>query len=638
MKKKQDLSEGGLLSAIVDSSEDAIISKDLDGIVTSWNKGAERIFGYQADEVIGRPISILMPPDRVDEEPGILQRIRHGERVEPYETVRRRKDGSYVEISLRVSPVRDASGKVIGASKFARDISEQRRGQERLQRSEERFRVTLASIGDGVISTDTQGRVTFMNAVAEKLTGWCQQDTLGTPLENIFRIINEMYRTPVENPVARALRQGTVVGLANHTILISKDGTERPIDDSAAPVRESGGEIIGVVLVFRDASEKRAAEATAKRLAAIVEGSDEAIITKDLNGIITSWNKGAEQMFGYTAQEAIGKPIPFIPADREKEELNVLARIRNGDQVEHYETMRVARDGTEMDVLISVSAIKEPRTGRVIGASKIMRDIRARKKTERDLEAARKQLELHAQKLESQVAERTTQLQATVAELEAFCYSLSHDMRTPVRAIQSYSEMVLAEENGKLGASSLEYLKKAVSAAERMDQLIQDVLAFTRLSRQEITLGPVDVDRLVHDIIEERPELQPAKANIRVKGPLLPVKGHMASLTQCITNLLDNAVKFVPRGAKPEVRVSTEAFDGRVRLLVEDNGIGIERDAQRRLFQMFQRIHSGDEYEGTGIGLAIVRRAAERMQGRVGLQSEPGQGSRFWVELPKVEA
>jgi len=156
------------------------------------------------------------------------------------------------------------------------------------------------------------------------------------------------------------------------------------------------------------------------------------------------------------------------------------------------------------------------------------------------------------------------------------------------------------------------------------------------LSRQEITLGPVDMDRLLRDIIDERPELQRAKGNIRVQSPLLQVRGHAASLTQCIANLLDNAVKFVPRGVKPQVRVSTEACDGKVRPLVEDNGIGIAQEAQRRLFQMFQRIHSGDEYEGTGIGLAIVRRAAERMGGEVGLQSEVGRGSRFWVELPGV--
>jgi PAS domain S-box-containing protein len=197
MDAKQQPFDRGLLANIVDYSEDAIVSKNLNGFITSWNKGAERIFGYNAQEVIGRPISILIPADRTDEEPGILNRIRHGERVEPYHTIRRRKDGSFVEISLQVSPVRDAEGKVVGASKIARDISEQQLAQERLRRSEERFRVTLASIGDGVIATDTQGRVTFMNGVAESLTGWCQQDTLGVALEETFRILSEIDRKTV---------------------------------------------------------------------------------------------------------------------------------------------------------------------------------------------------------------------------------------------------------------------------------------------------------------------------------------------------------------------------------------------------------------------------------------------------------
>src|SRR5207302_460817 len=179
----------------------------------------------------------------------------------------------------------------------------------------------------------------------------------------------------------------------NHTILISKDGTERPIDDSAAPVRDGSSEVTGVVLVFRDASQKREARMAAMKLAAIVENSDEAIISKDFNGNITSWNKGAERIFGYTPKEAIGKPIPFISAEKEEEERTVLARIKNGEQVEHYETKRIAKDGREIDVVMSASAIKESTTGRIIGASKIMRDISGRKKTERELIEARRQLE-----------------------------------------------------------------------------------------------------------------------------------------------------------------------------------------------------------------------------------------------------
>jgi len=319
------------------------------------------------------------------------------------------------------------------------------------------------------------------------------------------------------------------------------------------------------------------------------------------------------------------------------EERYVVERMKRGERLEHFETVRLTRDGRRVDVSLTVPPLKDE-DGQVVGASQVLRDITARKEAEKKLLEARRQLELHARELESTVAERTQQLRGTVAELESFCYSLSHDMRTPLRAIQSYSQIVLEEEGQKLGSGCTGYLRKAISAAERMDQLIQDVLAFARLSRQEITLEPIDVETLLREIVQERPELQPAKADIRIESPLLRVCGHTASLTQCVTNLLDNAVKFVAPGVKPRVRVYSEARDGRVRLCFEDNGIGIQKEAQRRLFEMFQRMHTDSEYEGTGIGLAIVRKSAERMRGEVGIESEVGRGSLFWVELAGADS
>ena len=249
--------------------------------------------------------------------------------------------------------------------------------------------------------------------------------------------------------------------------------------------------------------------------------------------------------------------------------------------------------------------------------------------------SAQGEFKKRAQELEIMVSERTQQLRESVAELESFCYSLSHDMRAPLRAIYSFIQMALAECGDKLPSDCRGYLEKSVRSADRLDRLIQEVLSFTRLSKQEIKTRSVDVEQLIRDMIEERPELRAPKADIKVEGPLLSMLGHEASLTQCITNLLDNAVKFVARGVKPSVRVYTEQRGKDARLWIEDNGFGIEADAQRKLFRMFQRIHTGDEYQGTGIGLAIVRKAVERMNGQVGVESEPGRGSRFWVQLPQ---
>jgi len=249
------------LAAMVDSSDDAIVTKNLEGVIQSWNGGAERLFGYTAREIVGRPVATLIPAEHQNEERQILERLRRGERIEHFETVRLAKSGRRIDVSLTVSPVRDRFGEIIGASKVARDISDRKRAAEIIAAEREWFSQTLESIGDAVIATDSRGRVEFMNPVAERLTGWSTDEARGRSCDDVFRIVNETTREVVESPVARVLRLGTVVGLANSTVLIAADGTERPIDDSGAPIRLGDGQIRGVVLVFRDISERRRAEA-----------------------------------------------------------------------------------------------------------------------------------------------------------------------------------------------------------------------------------------------------------------------------------------------------------------------------------------------------------------------------------------
>lgn len=626
-----------LLGAIIDSSDDAIISKNLESIITSWNQGAERIFGYSASEVIGRSITLLIPEGRLNEEPAILERIRRGERIDHYETVRRTKAGTLIHVALTVSPIRNAEGKIVGASKIARDITEKRKIQEQLRQKEEQYRVTLASIGDAVIATDNQGHITFMNQVAEELTGWSKEDASGLPLEKVFQIVNEFTRAVVEDPAAKVLRKGTIVGMANHTVLIAKDGTEHPIDDSGAPIRSpESGNLVGVVLVFRDISEKRKSELAALRLAAIVSSSEDAIIGKNLDGIITNWNQAAERILGYSAPEAIGKPITLlIPPERQAEEKEIMARLRVGKRIEHFETVRVTKEGREIDVSLSISPIKDL-SGHIVGASKIMRDITGRKKAEAELREAQRQLQARATDLESKVRERTARLQEAVAELEAFSYSVSHDLRAPLRAIRQYAEILAEDYRDKLDDQGRVYLKRITSSTGRLDALIRDVLTYSRVVRADLQLQPIDTERLIHELVEQYPNFQRPQANIEIEGPLLPINGHEAFLTQCFSNLLGNAIKFVAPGQTPHVRVRTEPIDGLVRLWVEDNGIGIAPKDQSRIFGMFEKANPEQDYEGTGIGLSIVRKAVERMNGRVGVESEPGQGSRFWLEFPRA--
>jgi PAS domain S-box-containing protein len=260
----------------------------------------------------------------------------------------------------------------------------QRRAVERAARAEnaernerERFETTLRSIGDAVIATDAQGRVTFANRVALGLLRWPEEDLAGAPLEEAFRIVNEESRATVESPLRRALREGAIVGLANHTVLIAKDGTETPIDDSAAPIRSADGTAQGAVLVFRDITQRRHAEAASHLLASIVESSGDAIFSLDLRGIVTSWNKGAERIFGYRADEAIGQVDTIIATPETGDELPaMLERVARGDRIEHHRTVRQTKGGERIQVSVTLSPLFDG-AGKITGASKIIRDITA---------------------------------------------------------------------------------------------------------------------------------------------------------------------------------------------------------------------------------------------------------------------
>jgi PAS domain S-box-containing protein len=370
-----------------------------------------------------------------------------------------------------------------------------------------------------------------------------------------------------------------------------------------------------------------------QKLAAIVEFSDDAIISKDLNGVILSWNKGAERIFGYLPHEVIGKPVTImIPPDRLDEERVILARLRKGDHIDHYETVRRRKDGASVEISLCISPIKDA-NGKIVGASKIGRDITGRKEIERALRDTREQLARANDDLERRIEERTSSLREAISHLQEFSYSVSHDLRAPVRAMQGYARVLREDYGDRLDDNGKEYLDRIIRGGARMDRLVQDILTYTSLSRREIQLHPVSLDQLVHDTVQQFPQMQPPRAEIVIQGKLPSVMAHEASLSQAISNLLNNAVKFVAPGALPRVRIRAERRDGQVRLWVEDNGIGIQPKHQHRLFGMFERVHHHAIYEGTGIGLAIVRRAAERMGGSAGVESDGFTGSSFWIQL-----
>lgn len=239
------------------------------------------------------------------------------------------------------------------------------------------------------------------------------------------------------------------------------------------------------------------------------------------------------------------------------------------------------------------------------------------------------------ERLESTVAERTLKLRETIGELEAFSYSISHDLRSPLRAMQAYSE-VLSEDYGPLlPPEGQKYLQRIAAAAIRLDKLIGDVLTYSRVLRAPIEMQTIRLDELLTTIVDSYPTFQPFKQNIEIIRPLLSVKGNEASLTQCATNLIGNGLKFVPPGKVPHIKIWTEADGDKVAIYFSDNGIGIAAKDQPRIFDIFQRVHPESNYEGTGIGLAIVRKAVDRMNGTLSLESVEGEGSTFRLLLPR---
>jgi signal transduction histidine kinase len=273
--------------------------------------------------------------------------------------------------------------------------------------------------------------------------------------------------------------------------------------------------------------------------------------------------------------------------------------------------------------------------GKIIGASKIARDITEDKRTERALAETREMLRQHAETLERRVRERTAELQETIRSLDSFCYSIAHDLRAPLRAMSGFSTELIEQYGPQLDDTGKEYIGRIRASAGRMDRLICDLLELGRLGTVELPAEPVQLEELVTRALAPlEEELKAKRAEVRCKKPLLPIRGSSVMLEQVLTNIFGNAVKFVARNQTPQIDVWCEARGAMVRVCIQDNGIGMKPEHLKKLFQPFSRLVNGADYPGTGIGLAIVRKGIERMGGCVGVDSQPGKGSCFWIELP----
>jgi PAS domain S-box-containing protein len=558
------------LAAVVESSDDAIISMTLEGIITTWNAGAERTFGYTAEEVIGKPITVLIPENREVEEPQLLDRLKNGERVEHYETVRLRKDGVAINVSLTVSPIRDAKGKIIGASKISHDITERKIREEELQ-EQARILELLNDTGRTIAAKlDLPSIVQAVTDSSTRLSG----ARFGAFFYN------------VTNPQGESF------------LLYALSGAPREAFERFGNPRAT--ELFGPT--FRGEPPVRSGD-----------------VTKDPRYGKMAPHHGMPR--GHLAVRSY-LAVPVISRSGE---------VFGGLFFGHPDPDVFTERSEQLVVGVAAQAAVALDNARLYDAAQ--KEIAERRKAEEALRIAQEQLGRHAEELEKQVAERTVSLRETIGDLEAFSYSITHDMRAPLRAMQGFSRMLSEECAPDLSAEGQDYLRRIATAAERMDRLIVDVLSYSRVARAELPLEPIDVGKLVREIIETYPTFQAPTADIQLDGDFPQVLGAEAILTQCVSNLLNNAVKFVSPGVLPRVRIWAEPVlpGSMVRINFKDNGVGVNPELHERIFGIFQRV--SNSYEGTGIGLAIVKKSVERIGGKVGIESELGKGSTFWLEL-----
>lgn len=606
------------LAAIVESSDDAMIGKNLQGIILSWNSGARRIYGYEAHEVIGRAMTLLLPEDRGGEESEILSRISRGERVEHFETVRRRKTGELIDVSLTISPIRTHDGKVIGASHVARNVTE----RKRMDVESGRLAAIVESSEEAIVSKTLDGIIQTWNKGAERVYGFSAAEAIGRPM---MLVIPEG-RAQEETNILERIGRGEQVEHFE-TVRRRQDGALIDVSLTLSPIYDTRGRVIGVSHIARDITEKRRLEQRLQQLAAIVESAEDAIISKTLDGTILTWNAGAERIYGYRTAEALGKPMTMLlPDGRPNEENEILERIRRGERVEHFETVRKSKTGEAIDVSLTISPIRDEH-GRITGASHVARDITEKKKLEEQLR--------HTQKLES---------------LGVLAGGVAHDFNNLLTGILGNAS--LAVESLSAHHAARGFLRDVMDASERAAHLTRQLLAYAGKGR--FVVEPVDLSSLVRDIASLIRTSIPNNVQLRLEldRDLPCILADPGQVQQIVMNLVINGAEAIRNGDQGTVLVTTgmqtvdehyllnslvDANDltvGQyVSLDVHDNGCGMDESTIGRIFDPF----FSTKFTGRGLGLAAVQGIVRGHKGALNVYSTPGKGTTFKVLFPPTE-
>ena len=598
-----------------------------------WSEELFRIYGR--DPTLGAPsfaemLEIVHPEDR----DGFLEARRAAmaanmPMIKEYRIVRPDKQIRW--IFARTEGHHDEQGGLIRRSGTQQDITDRVAAEEAVRNSERRFRAVIEHSADGISLIDADNRILYLSPAVSQIEGYTAEELVGrNGIENTQPDDIPLIREIVAQLMANPGRPFPVTWRRRH-----KEGHWLWLEGVSTNLLHDSA-VKAIITNYRDVTERKRIEGIRARLVSIVESSDDAIVSKTLDGTITSWNPGAEKMFGVTAAEAVGKTmLMIIPLERHPEEAMILARIQRGERIHHFSTTRSTSEGRLIDVSVSISPIKDG-NGRVVGASTIARDISAQK-------AAQEEIRLLNQELEHRVARRTAQLEAVNKELEAFSYSVSHDLRAPLRHIDGFASLLAKHTAGTLDDKGQRFLDTISRAARQMGQLIDDLLSFSRMGRAPMNAAQeIDHAALVADVIREGnfPASYPlVEWSI---GELAPVHADAAMLRQVWSNLISNAAKYSSKAPKPRIEIGTwpsstgsdASMTEGPTFFIRDNGVGFDMTYADKLFRVFQRLHSPTEFVGTGIGLANVHRIISRHGGRAWAEGRVGEGATFYFSLP----
>ncbi len=665
-ERKKAEEERARLSRAVEQTADSVLITDSDGVIEYANPAFERTTGYSLQEVVGKKPSVLKsgehPQPFYDE---LWRTIRSGQ---PFSAVftNRKKDGELYFEEKTITPLKDVFGNITHYVSTGKDITARVQAEEALRESEERLRTVIASAPIVLWAVDREGAVTFSEGKALETLGIKSGEMVG---RNVF----DLYSGQAD--ILEAHRRA----LAGESFTVDFEGAGRFLETQYAPLLGPGGEITGAIGVSVDVTERHVAQEGlrhyAERLAILREidqailaaTSPEAVARGALRRVqrLIPFRRASLMTIDMLSGEAV---LAAVHADtrtrvhpglrfplEEIFEVNPYLREGKTHVVEDIDTVgriHPLQKVLKREGLRSYIAVPLMVEGELVGSLNLWSD-KAAAFTAEHIEVAREvademavairqgrlvqQIERHAAGLEQRVAERTAELQEANEELEAFAHSVAHDLRTPLFGIRALAHVLHEEYCPLAGETATGHVESIVRAAASMDEMIGDLLSYSRLARGAVTVERVSLRQAVDAAIRQLgPQIAGRSAEVVIDGALPAVRGHRATLVQVALNLVANAVKFVPPDVTPRVRIRAEKRGREVRLWVEDNGIGIDPEHQEAVFRIFERLHDVEEYPGTGIGLAIVRKGVERMDGSAGVESEPGKGSRFWVQLPKA--